>query len=212
MFNLNDHLFISETMLRVHGTEFMVEDVSTGKVYITTKDYINKLFDEMGYRNLNVIKILEEFAGKFITDIGSLKKSKIYINNNENSFFVADPNSVATLGSLESLLVEAGFQFISGGTYHCLNNQEFLIKSPKGICFSLKVDLAEEKVELLSLHINETGVTDGVMYEGEYKLNDYDVINSIMITLNSDIDASALVKPGETVSLHEYVELLKGLG
>lgn len=212
MFNTNNYIMISETMLRVHGTEFSVEDISNGKIYLTTKDYINKLFEEMGYRNLNVIKILEEFAGKFITDIGALKKSKIFVSESESSFLITNPESFMTLVNLENTLVAQGFKKISENSASCLDDKEFLIQSPKGICFSIRVNLDEEKIEVLSLHINESGITDGVMYEGEYKLTDYDVVNSIMVTLNSDVDASALVRPDEIVSLYEYIELLKNLG
>ena len=57
---------LNEENVTVQGRDFLIEDKTTGKVYVTDKKYIDKLFDEMGYRNLNVIKVLEEYAVKYI--------------------------------------------------------------------------------------------------------------------------------------------------
>lgn len=212
MFNLNNYRMVPENTLQVYGTEFAVKDITTGAVYVSNKAYTNKLFDEMGYRNLTVIKILKEFAGKIITDIGNLTKSKIYVNDTDHSFCVANPEAFVNLENLGATLTASGFTKVAERTNPSVYNQEVIVQSPSGIYFSIKANLADENVEILSLHINEMGITDGMLYEGDFNLIEYGVVNSAMITLNSPVDASATVHPDEVVSLHEYVELLKGLG
>ena len=212
MFNLNSYKVVEENLLRVKGEEFQVEDTTTGEIYVTEKTYIDKLFDEMGYKNLNVIKIIAKFAGKFVTEIGQLKKSKVFVDPTTSSFIVANPDAVSALDKLDSELVGDGFSVTMENSNRCLANKEYLISSPNRTYFSIRVNLSKETVEILSLHINEAGITDGIMYEGEYKLMDYGVVDSIMTLLNSNINAAAYVRPDEKVSLHEYVELLKGMG
>lgn len=197
----------------VQGRAFAIEDRETGRVFLTNKNYIDKLFDEMGYRNLNVIKVLEDFAGQVITDVGKLATSQLYIDEITDSFVVVSPESLKKLEDLFGEFKDKGFEVISENiydTYHYWD--QYVIKSSTGTQFAVYVDLCDEYVHVLSLSFDKQGCLNGLINEGKYKLEDDDFIQSLTTLMSNPIDASVGVDPDQFLSMREYVELLELLG
>lgn len=89
----------------VTGNQMTIEEKTTGRVFLTDKKYMDKLFDKMGYRNLNVINILEEYANKRITEVADLKGFSIFVDETTDSFIVAQSDSVIWINNLINFLV-----------------------------------------------------------------------------------------------------------
>lgn len=200
-------------MTTVTGRDYSIEDRTTGRVFVTRKEYINKLFSEMGYRNLGVINILEEFAGKIISDVGTLRSSSLWIDEMTDSFIVCSKNSKDNFNELFSELKQRGF-IIHGSrkpdTY--IFWDEYLIESPKGVKFALYFNMQWESVSVLSLHETDDAKLDGMINEGSWKMSEPSFISEIFVTLESPINASVGISPMQEMSLNEYVNLLTTLG
>ena len=196
----------------VTGREYSIEDRTTGQVYITRKEYINKLFDEMGYRNLGVINILEEFAGKIITEIGSLSSSKLWVDDLD-SFIVCSESAKNNFNKLFEEFDARGFIVHDSRKLDpYMYWDEYTIESPKGVKFALYVSMYWETVSLLTLHYDDSNILDGIINEGDWKLNEPSFISDIFVTLNSNINASVGIDPLQEMSLNEYVNMFITLG
>lgn len=202
---------LNTDFLTVQGEQLALEDRKTGKVYITTKPYINKLFAEMGYRSLNVVNILKEFAGKVISDVGELKTAKIYADELNNSCLIATEQAVNWTRDLSAFLDEKGFSIIKSQTKDtCRTCDEYIIKSPNGTYFAIDVDLTYETASLFSMNDIDTKIK--VLPEGTYDLGNELSIDDIKATLLSKINLSTIFDTSVPLSVAEYVDFLSKLG
>ena len=204
---------LSPLTTTVTGRDYSIEDKTTGRVFITRKEYINKLFDEMGYRNLGVINILEEFAGKIISEVGSLRSSSLWIDDMTDSFIVCSETAKNNFDKLFDEFDIRGFTVLDSRKMDpYMYWDEYTIESPKGIKFVIYISMYWETVSILTTHETDKHVLDGILNEGDWKLNEPSFINDIFVTLNSNIDASVGISPRQEMSLNEYVSLLTTLG
>ena len=205
---------VDGSLLKIHGRNLEVEDRTTGKIYISNKKYVDKLFNEMGYRNLSVIKILEDYAGKVISEIGTLHESGIFLDEDKDSFIVTSPDSIDRLNDIFALLEKKGF--VEVPAYYkefdsCHYFDQYLFKSPvkEGLYFAVYPSLATETVRVLSVAMNgTTGIISGILDEGDFDLRDAGVVRDIFVTLESNIDATAGIDYDQELSVNEYVDLL----
>lgn len=190
--------------LIVTGRDLSIEDKKTGKVYLTSDKYMNKLFKELGYRNTNVIKILEEFAGIYITELGSLKDEiKIYVDDTTSSFIVVKEKSMDNFIDMMELLESkvSGYKKYDNYCYWDEITYEDFVIYP---C------LSEELVYVLSV-AKSNGVVVGTTDEGHLSLSD-DTFNSnfdaTLFTINDPTAYNLSVELSED----EAVNVLAGCG
>lgn len=204
---------LDPTRTTVQGREFAIEDRETGKVYITSKPYIDKLFSEMGYRNLGVIKILEDFASKYISDIGSLNRSEIFVDETTDSFVVASDKAVTWINDMFDKFESKGFEVTEVRHYDPYYYwDQFTVKSSTGTSFAIYVDLCDEYVQVLSLKFDDKDVLRGVINEGKYRFEEDGSLDSLINLMSFPIEADAENTPSQELSIREYVELLETLG
>lgn len=202
---------LDTAFLTVQGEQLALEDRKTGKVYITTKPYINKLFAEMGYRSLNVVSILKEFAGKIISDVGQLKIMKIYSDEENSSCLVATENAIKWTKEISDFLDEKGFTFVSSQSINtCRTRDEYIIKSPNGTYFAIDIDFVYETATLYSM--NDINSKVKILPEGTYELGNELSVDDIKATLLSKINLSTIFDPTTPLSVAEYIEFLSKLG
>lgn len=203
---------IDEQNVIIQGRDLSIEDRETGKVYITSKAYIDKLFNEIGYKNLNVIKTLEDYAGKYITEVGRLSTSSIFVDEDKGSFIVTSQNVIDRLNEMFIELNTKGFELIEIREYdNTYFWDQYLLKSPSGVCFAAYLDLADEEIYLLSLDYKNNKL-HGMINEGKYDMSAEDFINQIITIMMSPINASAMMNYSQTLSIDEYIDLLSRLG
>ena len=196
----------------VTGAEFAIENKENGCVYITTKPYIDKLFKLMGYRSLSVVKILEEYAGKTVSQIGDLKDNKIFTDDTTQSFVVADPKSVKWVNDLLTFFKDNGVEVDGRRADTCYYWDQLTVKMPSGAKFAIYVDLCDDYVQVFALDYDGSVLT-GLIDEGKYStLEGDESLTSLITLLMSPVNISSEFTPNQKLSLHEYVELLKSLG
>ena len=201
---------------KVTGPDMTIENKEDGKVYITCKPYIDKLFKLMGFKSLGVIKILEEYAGRYISDIGDLGDRKLYVDDVTDSFVVTTSQSIEWVNNMIKYLNDHNYEIVEvrrPDPYYYWD--QLTIKSPTGSKFALYIDLADEYVQVLSLAYDKSDCTKliGIINEGNYKFSDGDSSLTSLVTLISNpVDVSYNFKLDQKLSINEYVELLKLLG
>ena len=199
--------------ITVQGTEMALEDKVTGKVYVSNKEYMDKLFKEMGYKNLNVIKILEEYAGKFVSDIGSLTNSSVFVDETDSSFVVTSEKAVNWITDLFDRLEINKIKVLrSNTTSTCHIWDEFEVESSTGSRFAIYIDYLDEYARVFSLSYDKDGTLTGVVNEGKYEFSEEDSLESLIILLTSPVDISILYQPEVELSLAEYLDLLCKVG
>lgn len=205
---------LDPTSAKLVGTEMSIEDRETGRIYLTSKVYMDKLFKLMGYKNLNVIKILEEYAGKFVSDVGDLKDCALYVDDITDSFIVADKNSIGWVTRLLQYLETRGYKVLKSNRYDTYYYwDELIVKTPLDNYFALYIDLADDQLYVLAMDYNEeTKKLTGVSNEGKYQLSDDTSFDSLVTLMTSKIDISYDFTPDQKLSIYEYVELLRTLG
>lgn len=204
---------LSLDRITVQGTDMALEDKVTGKVYISQKEYMDKLFKEMGYKSLNVIKILEEYAGKFVSDIGSLTNSSVFIDETDSSFVVTSTKAVNWVEDMFDRFEVNGVKVLrSNTTSTCHIWDEYEIESSTGSKFAVYVDYLDEYAQVFSLSYDKNGVLVGVVNEGKYKFSEEDSLESLMVLLTNPVDVSILYQPEIELSLAEYLDLLCTVG
>lgn len=198
----------------VIGPDLAIKSKIDGYIYLTSKKYIDKLFKLMGYKNLNVIKILEEYANKTVRDIGDLCTNNIYIDNITDSFIITTDKAIKWSIKFYETLSEKGYTIISErvqDSYY--SHDEVIVESPTGTRFAIYFDFLKEKADVMALHYTEDGVLDGAISEGDYLFDDGDVsLNSLFILMDNPVDISYYFKPEEHLSIFEVTELLRTLG
>ena len=91
---------INTDSVEIQGTEMAIVDKETGEVFLTSRKYMDKLFGAAGYKNLNVVKILEEYAGKSVSSIGSVDPYKIYVNDLTGTFILASDPMISWVNAM----------------------------------------------------------------------------------------------------------------
>lgn len=196
----------------VTGAELAIENKENGIVYLTTKPYIDKLFKLMGYRSLSVIKILEEYAGKSISEIGDLKDEKIFVDDTTQSFVVTRPESVKWVNDMLTFFKDNGFGVDGRRADSCYYWDQLLVKTPEGNFFAVYVDLCDNYVHVLALNFDD-GVLTGIIDEGQYStLEGDESLKSLIVLITNPVNISSEFHPEQKLSIFEYVDLLRSLG
>lgn len=190
------------------GTDYTIEDRTNGMLYVTSKAYMNKLLSIMGYRNVNVLKILNEFAGKIVSDIGTIEGYKIYVNNATSSFIVVSDDAVEWY---ENFTDQDYIDRVSIINYDNLLTWDQINPNPEN-GFSFNLDMVGEKMYLLSYSISD-GVIIAIGDEGSYDMKDPDSLD----ILNSIVELGSLTSsrpdPDKTMlSIEETMSLITKLG
>lgn len=205
---------ISSDHAEVQGTEMAIVNKEDNCVYITSKPYIDKLFSLMGYKNLSVIKILEEYAGKTISSIGNLDKYHLYVDKYTDSFVVADQISVDWVNAMIKFLEESQFTYKSikrSDTFYYWD--QLVVENRFGSKFVIYVDLCDEYVSVGSVSYDSDNVLTGYVNEGKFKFSDgQSSFDSFKLLISGKVDISSYYKLDEPLSVYEYVNLLKRLG
>lgn len=196
----------------VTGSELAIENRENGTIYLTTKPYIDKLFKLMGYRSLGVIKILEEYAGKTISEVGDLKDERIFVDDTTQSFVVTNPESIKWVNSLLSFFKDNDFEVEGRRSDTCYYWDQLLVKTPGGNSFAVYIDLCDNYVQVLALNFDGSVLT-GLVDEGKYStLDGESSLISLITLITNPIDISSEFHLDQKLSIFEYVDLLKSLG
>ena len=204
---------LNEENVTVQGRDFLIEDKTTGKVYVTDKKYIDKLFDEMGYRNLNVIKVLEEYAGKYISEIGSLRESSLFVDEDSSSFVVLSEESLKWVNTFFDKLKTLGASVIRkrhNDDYHLWD--EYIVRTKDSVYYALFFDLCKETVTAYILKYDDDFNIIGMKEEAEYHFSSWDDMTSLLTTMMCPADISSEITLDAGLSMYEYAELMKVLG
>lgn len=203
---------IDSDSAKVTGKDLAIENRENGSLYVTTKPYINKLFKLMGYKSLNVIKILEEFAGKSVSEVGDLKEKSIFTDDTTGSFVVTSEASVKWVNDLLEFFKNNKIGVESRRADSCYYWDQLVIHTPHGNKFAIYIDLCDEYVHVLSLKF-DGGTLVGMMDEGKYStLEGESSLNSLTGFIMHPFDISSEFKMDQKLSVFEYVDLLKSLG
>lgn len=198
----------------IQGVELALVNKEDSSVYLSSKSYVDKLFKLIGYKSLGVIKILEEYAGKTVSSIGNLDTHKIYIDDITESFVVTTPQAVEWVRAMNRFLGESTFNISSvkrPDTYYYWD--QIVITNSFGSQFVIYVDLCDEYVQVLAISYDDQGVLVGVANEGKYEFSEgQSSFDSFKVTISGNVDVSKAFKLDQTLSVHEYVEMLKKLG
>jgi hypothetical protein len=199
--------------LEVYGPGFYIKNLEDEKVYVSTKSYLDKLFNEMGFKNLNVIRVLEEFAGKTVSEVGSLKDSCIYLCEDNGTFVVTSSNALSWVDTMFNNFSKNKFEIINLGDRckyedDCCSWDQYIIRTPGGSYFALYVDLLSEYVRLYRISYNpQTSVISGMIDEGKYKFNKETSQDKLMTMLLTDADISVEFNENMKLSLYELAQL-----
>lgn len=196
----------------VTGKELAIENKENGTIYLTTKPYIDKLFKLMGYKSLSVIKILEEYAGMSVSEVGDLKEERLYIDDTTQSFVVTHPDSVKWVNEMLTFFKDNGFGVEGRRADSCYYWDQLLVITPSGNKFAIYIDLCDNYVHALALNF-DGGVLTGLIDEGQFStLEGDDSLKSLIVLMSNQIDISSEFHPNQKLSIFEYVDLLRSLG
>lgn len=198
----------------IQGTSLAIVDKNDSCVYLTSKVYIDKLFKLIGYKSLGVVKILEEYTDKSVSSAGNLDTHKIYIDNLTDSFVVTTPAAVEWVNAMLKFLSSKTFTVDSVKRYDTYYYwDQITVTNSFGSKFAIYVDLADEYVEVVALSYDKEGVLVGVSSEGRYEFSEgQSSFDSFKVAVSAPVDISSEFTTNQTLSIYEYVELLKFLG
>lgn len=198
----------------VIGPEYAIKTKEDGRIFITSKKFIDKLFDIMGYKSLYVIKILEEYAGKTISDIGDLGETSLYINETDDSFFVASNVAVDWCNHVLQRLEDTGFNIVSTlQEDNYFTSYQVIVKSSDDCYFAIYFDLLKEVATCYALQYEDDMTLIGLSYEGDYDMiGGVDTINEMFVCLGAVVDLTSVFNKEIKLSEYEFVELLTTLG
>lgn len=195
---------------RVIGRDLVLEDKTTSEVFMTSKKHMDKLFKNAGYRNTNVINILEEFAGKIISEVG-LTTVNIYKSPSNTEFVVCSPEGMMCFTQIIKYLNENGFSINYMKANEYMEHDQFYI-SKEGVADRVfYIDLVEETITIMQLDYQDS-VLIGITEEGEYNLIDPDTLVTITSLFNDNSDNSYAFNLEQKISVQEYTEVLIALG
>lgn len=205
---------ISSDEVKIQGSSFAIEDKKDSNVYLTSKPYMNKLFKLIGYKNLNVVQILEEYANKTVSSAGNLDTHQLYIDRITDSFIVTTPQSVEWVNAMLKFLSESTFTIDSVKRYDTYYNwDQLVVTNSFGSKFAIYINLLDECVEIVSLSYDKEGVLTGAEKECSYSFAEgQSSFDSFKVTISAPTDISSEFTLNQTLSIYEYVELLRSLG
>lgn len=205
---------ISPDSAEVQGAEMAIINKENSCVYLTSKPYIDKLFKLIGYKNLGVVKILEEYAGKSISSIGNLDTHKLYIDEVTDSFIVTTSQAFEWVSAMIKFLGEKTFTIDSvkrSDTYYYWD--QISITNSFNSKFTIYVDLCDEYVEVFALSYDKDNVLTGIVSEGKYEFSEgQNSFDNFKVAISGNVDVSSSFKLDQTLSVYEYVEALRTLG
>lgn len=199
---------------KIVGEELALENRENGKVYLTSKSYMDKLFKLIGYKSLSVVKIIHEYAGKVVSEVGDLRDDNyIYLDEVTDSFIVATEGAVNWVNKFYDRLDKDGYKVIEERRYDTYYQwDQLVVESPNGTRFAIYIDLLDEAVYALCLSYKDE-VLVGLANEGIYQFNEGDAsLESLMILMSNPIDLSCDFKMDQRLSLYEFADLLFRLG
>lgn len=204
---------VSGSGVEIQGSSLAIVSKEDGNVYLTSKPYINKLFKLLGYKNLSVVKILEEYAGKTISSVGDISPYEIYIDDTTDSFIVTNPSSLNWVTAMLKFLGE-GFTVESvrkSDLYYYWD--QIIVSNRFGSKFALYVDLCDEYVRVCSIRYDNSGNLVGVVNEGKYEFSGgQDSFDSFKLSISGNLDILPYYTLTARLSIYEYVSLLSKLG
>lgn len=205
---------ISPESAEVQGVEMAIVNKENSCVYLTSKPYIDKLFKLIGYKNLGVVKILEEYAGKTISSIGNLDTHKLYVDEVTDSFIVTTSKAFEWVSAMIKFLGEKTFTIDSvkrSDTYYYWD--QISITNSFNSKFAIYVDMCDEYVEVFALSYDNDNVLIGLVNEGRYEFSEgQSSFDSFKVAISGKVDVSSSFKLDQTLSVYEYVEALRTLG
>lgn len=203
---------ISTDSVEIQGTEMAIVDKESGEVFLTSRKYMDSLFKIAGYENLNVVKILQEYAGKSVSSVGSLDPYKIYVNETTGTFVLATPEMINW--------IKAMTDFLKVGKFKCSHAKpdiyyiwdQFVVTNPAGGSYAIYVDLYDEAVYVYSA-VFEGSVLVGLLSEGKFKFSDgQDSFDRFKLLISGPSHIESLFQKDASLSFYEYIDLLKSLG
>ncbi len=194
----------------VLGTNLAIEKRTTGEIYLSDKKYLDKLFKEIGFKNLNVIKILEEYAGKIVSDIGELTLSSLYLDEDKSEFIVSSSTAVDLIEDLIKTINAAEDIELVGKNYTEYHMwDEYFIKT-KTNSFVMYVNLLKEQIQLYAVQYDGDCIT-GISDEGLYNISEIGTVD-IIGALNANINLDGYFNLDATISYEEYAGFLASIG
>lgn len=203
---------VSPDHITVSGKDLTIEDRETGRLYVSKKAYLDKLFKEMGYKNLNVIKIIDEFAGKVVSEIGSLTNSSIYLNDLDETFIVVSDTAVNWINNLYSYMDSHDYEvldLLEKDPY--MSKVQIRVKSNTGTIFMLYPNFVKEEMNVYSTCYSKEGVLVGLLKEDTYKFAQEDTLKSLTTLMDNPIDIGFLYDYKQCYSIRETMEFLHKL-
>ena len=200
-------------VLKLRAPELVIEDKTTGMVYVTTQKYMDKLVNQIGYRSTNVTRILEDYADMFINDIGNVGDLKIYADDSTGVFVVCTQNAVDWMNSLNQILDNKNYSLIQKFDNPEYDWSPILVRSPSGNYYFLYLSLLYESLTAALLSIDDEGVVTGMTVEGDFKMEEGQVsLDSLFITMDAVADISSEFTTNAKISLYEAGEFFTRLG
>lgn len=199
----------------VEGLNLAVIDKVSGNTYLTSKPYIDKLFRLTGYKNLRVVQILDEYAGKSITHIDDLGDQKLYVDDLTDSFIITSSVTMNWISAMNKFLCEDnGFKIKEvrrQDTYYFWD--QIVFSNRFGSTFVVYVDFCNEYARVLSISKDDSGVLVGLVDEGSYQFSEgQSSFDSFKILVSGNVDVSSSFNPNQLLSTYEYVTIMKKLG
>lgn len=205
---------VPSSSIEVLGSDMAIANKEDSQVYITSKQYMNKLFSAIGYRNINVVKILEEYAGKSISSVGDIDPYSVYVDDRTDSFVITAPQSVEWVNAMIHFLTESEFevnQVKRLDTFYYWD--QIVVTNRFGSKFVIYVNMCNEYVTLYSLSYDDNNVLSGIAYEGKFKFEKgQESFDSFKLSISGNINISSYFSIDQKLSIYEYVHLLKQLG
>lgn len=203
---------INTDSVEIQGTEMAIVDKESGEVFLTSRKYMDKLFDIAGYKSLNVVKVLEEYAGKTVSTVGSLDPYKIYINDTTDTFVLATTEMMNWISAMIKFLDESQFTFSHTKPDLYYIWEQVVVTNKSGGTYVIYVDLLDEAVYVYSTTVKDNILT-GLFSEGKFKFSDgQESFDRFKLMISGASHIESYFQESAPLSFYEYVELLKSLG
>lgn len=204
---------INMDSVEIQGTEMAIVDKETGEVFLTSRKYMDKLFGAAGYKNLNVVKILEEYAGKSVSSIGSVDPYKIYVNDLTGTFIFASDPMISWVNAMVKFFEEGKFTFshTKSDVYYMWD--QLVVTNQVGGKYIVYVDFLDEAVYVYSTSTSDDDILIGFLSEGKFKFSEgQESFDRFKLLVSSSPRIDNYFRRDIQLSFYEYIELLKSLG